>query len=647
MRRQRASDGPEDRSDFLTDVFLGARYRDEIARAHMPVTRAFFAIGGIYFAAMTIAGLAVREGMERLILASSTGTLALGGLLGWLLCRRPRSYRMQERLGLLANLAILANLMLVLALTFDQSKIVYFIILITVYAAVGISLRLILSSAALAVLGMVFHLHARPPDLGLLYGFVLFGAGLAAIGGWMLGRRALIEAIDARHDAEALAAEAHAQAATDSLTGVSNRRAFLDALEEAIDRLRREGRRFALALLDLDGFKAVNEYHGHQVGDMILTDAGYRISRRCGEDGFAARLGGDEFALIVTAPARLADPARLAAEVAADMNDPFGCEGRSIRISASVGCLVCDEPDLSVDTAMERADFALRFAKRNRTGEAMVFDQRLEREMDNLFVIDQALRSCDPEEEFHLVYQPQYDMISGRTIGFEALARWRSPTIGIVAPDVFIKVAEQSSRISTLGAVLLRKALADRRDWPAGITTAFNLSARDILSDAAIDTFLAIVAASGVPPQCIEFEVTETAMMPDFATATGNIRRLREAGHRIVLDDFGVGYSNLGRVQQFRFDKIKVDRSFVRDIAEFPNSVALIRSIFDLTVNLGLDCVVEGVETPEEMAALRGIGVGVVQGYMISRPMAAAAVMEFLFREDRSGTGARIGNGLS
>lgn len=647
MRRHRGSDRPEEQSDFLTDVVLGARYRDEIAVAHMPVTRAFFAIGGLYFAVMTVGGLMVREGPERLLLASATTALALGGLVGWLLCRRPRSYRVQELLGLLANLAMLANLMLVLALTFDQSKIVYFIILITVYAVVSISLRMILLSAMLVVLGMAFHLHARPPDLGLLYGFVLFGAGMAAIGGWMLGRRALIEAIDARHNAEALAAEARAQAATDSLTGVSNRRAFLDALEEAIERLRREGRPFALVLLDLDGFKPVNEYHGHQVGDMILTDAGHRIARRCGADGFAARLGGDEFALIVTAPARIAHPAQLAAEVAADMNDPFGCEGRSIRISASVGCLVCDDPLLSVDTAMERADFALRFAKRNRVGEAVLFDQRLEREMDNMFVIDQALRSCDPEEEFHLVYQPQFDMTSGHTIGFEALARWQSPSIGIVTPDVFIKVAEQSSRISTLGAVLLRKALADRRDWPAGITTAFNLSARDILSDAAIDTFMGIVAASGVPPQCIEFEVTETAMMPDFATATGNIRRLREAGHRIVLDDFGVGYSNLGRVQQFRFDKIKVDRSFVRDIAAFPNAVALIRSIFDLTVNLGLDCVVEGVETPEEMAALRGIGVGVVQGYMISRPMAAGAVMEFLRRESRPDEGARIGSGLS
>ncbi|MGF7151123.1 diguanylate cyclase (GGDEF)-like protein [Sphingomonas zeicaulis] len=643
MRRQRGSDGPEERSDFLTDVVLGARYRDEIALAHMPVTRAFFAIGGLYFAVMTIAGLAVREGLERLVLVSSTSALAVGGLIGWLLCRQPRSYRTQEAMGFVANLAMLANLMLALAISFDQSKIVYFIIMITVYAAVGISLRIILLSAVMVVLGMAFHLHARPPDLGLLYGFVLFGAGLAAVGGWMLGRRALIEAIDARHGAEALATEARAQAATDSLTGVSNRRAFLDALEDAIDRLRREGRRFALVVLDLDGFKPVNEYHGHQVGDMILTDAGYRIARRCGVDGFAARLGGDEFALIVWSPDRIADPGKLAAEVAADMNEPFSCEGRYIRISASVGCLVCDDPDLSVDTAMERADFALRVAKRNRAGDAVVFDQRLEREMDNLFVIDQALRSCDPEEEFHLVYQPQYDMISGRTIGFEALARWQSPSIGIVTPDVFIKVAEQSSRISTLGAVLLRKALADRRDWPVSVTTAFNLSARDILSDAAIDTFMGIVAESGVPPQCIEFEVTETAMMPDFATATGNIRRLREAGHRIVLDDFGVGYSNLGRVQQFRFDKIKVDRSFVRDIAEFPNSVALIRSIFDLTVNLGLDCVVEGVETPEEMEALRRIGVGVVQGYMISRPMAAGAVVEFLHRESRSVDGARIG----
>lgn len=629
-----------ERPGFMSDVVLGTRYRAEIAMAHMPITRAFFAIGGAYFAVMTLAGLLVRSGLDRIVLTSSTGGLALGGLLGWLYCRRPRSYGTQEVLGMIANVAIFINLMLALHFSFDRSKIVYFVILATVYASVGISLRLVLLSAAAVVIGMALHLQAYAADLTLLYSFVLFGAGVAAIGGWMLGRRALVEAIAARHDAEALAVEARAQAGTDSLTGVSNRRAFLAALEVAIDRLRTEGRRFALLLLDLDGFKPVNENHGHQVGDMILTDAGHRVARRCGPDGSAARLGGDEFALIVAAPARIADPARLAAEVAGDMNEPFGCEGRFIRISASVGCLICEDPELSVDAVMERADFALRYAKKNLTGEAVVFDQRHEREMENVFVIDQALRKCDPEEEFHLVYQPQFDMVSGHTTGFEALARWQSPSIGVVAPDVFIKIAEQSSRISTLGAVLLRKALADRRNWPAGVTTAFNLSARDILSHSAIDTFLGIVAESGVPPQCIEFEVTETAMMPDFTTATTNIRRLREAGHRIVLDDFGVGYSNLGRVQQFRFDKIKVDRSFVRDIAEFPNSIALIRSIFDLTVNLGLDCVVEGVETREEMDALRGIGVKVVQGYMIGRPMASSAVLDFLRRE----SGARIGD---
>ncbi|MGD0720887.1 MAG: EAL domain-containing protein, partial [Roseiarcus sp.] len=391
--------------------------------------------------------------------------------------------------------------------------------------------------------------------------------------------RRRLEAEAARHGAQAV--ETHLEtrrlglenarlANTDGLTALPNRRRFLTALDQTLRPATRHGRRFTVGLIDLDGFKSVNDLHGHAVGDKVLVETARRLRELCDSDTLVARLGGDEFGIIVEADLSEAEIRALGARLCEVLAAPVALPGIVVEVSGSIGFAVFPQAGPSAELLFERADYALAHAKEHRRGRTAIFSIEHEAEIRRMANMEMCLRHADLETEMALHFQPIVDVVRGRTIAFEALARWTSPTLGRVAPDVFIRLAERSDLINRLTAVLLRRALAQARTWPEAIHVSFNLSTRDLASREAVGGIMAIIEESGVAPGRVDLEVTETALIRDVGQAKTALLALRAMGVGISLDDFGTGYSSLSFVQQFPIDKIKVDRSFVREVETKP-----------------------------------------------------------------------------
>ena len=416
----------------------------------------------------------------------------------------------------------------------------------------------------------------------------------------------------------------------DSLTELPNRRAFFEHVGKALQTAGTSARPFAVAVLDIDGFKAINDLHGHVTGDRLLVETGHRLRALCGANAIVHRLGGDEFALIVS---EARDPAAILSfgeQICAALAEPFQLPGATAKVSASVGFAIHPIAGRSAELLYERADYALYFAKSHRRGQPVIFSETHESDIRKQSTIEQALRNADLEQQLSLHFQPLFDVERGRPTAFEALARWKHPTLGPVPPNIFIPVAERTDLIFRLTHVLLRKALAAARTWPAPIRISFNLSMRDIASADSIAMICAIVRSSGIEPQRIEFEITESALMADFTQALESVRILRDLGARISLDDFGTGYSSLSHVHRLPLDKINVDRSFIVDIESRSSSRDILKTVIDLCSNLNIACVVEGTETARQIEILRRLGFRSMQGYYFARPMPLADIPAFL-----------------
>ncbi|XYD06911.1 EAL domain-containing protein [Methylobacterium sp. NMS12] len=433
---------------------------------------------------------------------------------------------------------------------------------------------------------------------------------------------------------EALGAENLRLASTDMLTGLPNRRSFFPALDAAIRDAETGGDGFTLAIIDLDGFKGVNDTHGHVTGDRILEEVAERMNAVVPLGSILARLGGDEFALIIAHRGRDADLEYLCRSIIAAVGRPFVCDGLNARIGASIGCARCIEPGTTAAQLVERADFALYEAKAHHRGTWVMFAHEHETRMRLQGAVEHALRHADLAAEFSLVFQPMVDVGERRTVAFEALARWHSPELGTVSPDRFIPVAERIGLINELTQILLAKALRAMAAWPAHVSLSFNLSMADITAPEAITRLCAAITASGIDPARLQFEATETAMIDDFAQAQAGLARLKALGVSLSLDDFGTGYSSLAYVHRLPVDKLKIDRSFTQGLLEHDSARKIIRTILELSHSLNLDCVVEGVETPEQAALLRKLGCRTMQGYLFHRPMAAEAIDAYLHQED-------------
>jgi diguanylate cyclase (GGDEF)-like protein len=410
----------------------------------------------------------------------------------------------------------------------------------------------------------------------------------------------------------------------DSLMELPNRRQFFAVLDALLARVEGSGGSFALALVDLDDFKPVNDIYGHAVGDRVLIEAGRRLSRLAAPGVTLARLGGDEFGLLIELPMAGSTLLEFGRLVCDTLERPYVIPDCTAQLSGSIGFALYPDAGRTASQLFERADYALYYAKENRRGSAVIFSEEHETEIHEISRIEQGLRHADLEAELSLDFQPIFDVDSDCTTGFEALARWTSPTLGRVAPATFIKVAERSDLINRLTEILLRKALATAAGWPEDWLVSFNLSMRDVASPEAIARIAEIVMVSGVRPGRIDLEITETAVMRDFDQASDALRALKRLGVNLSLDDFGTGYSSLSYVYRLPLDKIKIDRSFVGGIETDPACRSIVKTVVDLCRNLRLGCVVEGIETPAQLRILQELGCSTMQGYFFGLPQPTA-----------------------
>jgi len=416
----------------------------------------------------------------------------------------------------------------------------------------------------------------------------------------------------------------------DNLTDLPNRRQFLLALQEDLEQAARDGQSLVVGLLNLDGFKAVNDLHGHTVGDSVLVEVGRRLSALCDRTTLIARLSGDKFGLIVDEETSEADIRALGVRICEALKTPFVLQGAVVETSCSIGFAAFPQTASTADLLFERARYALSHAKKHLRGRATIFSMEHETEIRHFANLEDCLRHADLQSEMSLHFQPIVDVEQGKTVAFEALARWVSPGLGRVAPDDFIRVAERSDLIHTLTATLLRRALAEAKTWPDQVRVSFNLSARDFGSREAVTNIAAIIETSGISPDRIDLEVTENGIIQDFEQANLSLRILKALGVRISLDDFGTGYSSLSHVRRFPINKIKIDRSFVKDVEMDTDCRAIVKSVIDMCRNLKLDCIVEGMETETQVQILRGLGCNMMQGYFFGKPMPGAEVLDFL-----------------
>jgi len=474
-----------------------------------------------------------------------------------------------------------------------------------------------------------FAMTGQPTLLATAINIALVSIGMLVI--LMINYRDFTRMIDAQLRTEALGNENLRLANLDSLTDLPNRRAFFVHLSKCFDAAERDGSRLAVGIIDLDGFKPVNDLYGHAAGDRLLVVVGQRLAGLCAPRNIhLSRLGGDEFALIVSEVLNDADLGAHGEELCAALRAPFYLPEAMVQISGSVGFAVYPEMAASSEELFDRADYALYHGKRSKRGNAILFSADHNAEIHRDARIEQALKIANFATELDVVFQPIVDIRTERAIGFEALARWTSPVLGPVSPALFIPVAERAGIISRLTRPLLEKALTTAQHWPADMRLSFNLSAYDLTSPESALGVVSTIEKSGFDARRLDLEITETAFMHDFGQVQKSIEILRNLGCGISLDDFGTGYSSLSRLHALPLTKIKVDRGFVTNLHERPASYKIVKSLLALSGDMKVDCIVEGVETKEEMATLRKLGGELVQGFYYSPPMSAREIPGYL-----------------
>lgn len=421
---------------------------------------------------------------------------------------------------------------------------------------------------------------------------------------------------------EALAEKARVKQIADSdpLTGLANRRAFLDAL----------GRRlgdpaappFSLALLDLDGFKPINDTFGHAAGDAVLVEVAERL-RAFPPGVLAARIGGDEFALILEtgdAPAALAAGRALSDSLAV----AYRLGAREFRLSCCCGLVLLLPGECDEALALRRGDAALYSGKDQGKGCVALFTPELERANTRRAAIERALRAPEVHDQMGLVFQPIFDLRSGAVRAFEALARWEHPELGRLAPSEFIPITEQINVIEAISNGLLAAAAREAAAWPGAIHLSFNLSVVQLCSEGSSDRLLGLAADHGLDPERLQIEVTETALLADFETARLNLNALRRAGARVVLDDFGAGYASISYLREMFFDAIKLDGSLLAGATDSTAAMRLFKGVLDLCTSLNMPCIAEHIETADQLALLRRLGCRDGQGFALAPPLSAA-----------------------
>jgi diguanylate cyclase (GGDEF)-like protein len=427
-----------------------------------------------------------------------------------------------------------------------------------------------------------------------------------------------------RAQAQILGEENARLAHSDPLTHLPNRRYFFSRLDTMLSR-HGEHPPFAIGVLDLDRFKPINDTHGHAQGDRLLQAIGDRLRDACGPDLTIARLGGDEFGLILEGPV---DHAQTIGQALCDMiQQPVQLGEIMVSVGCSGGLAVWPDAGTSAHALFDRADFALYHAKKARRGTMVRFSAELEQMIRSEQALEAALQSADLAQELTLAYQPIVATRSMTSVGVEALARWASPTLGLVPAELLFTTAERLGMGRTVTLTLFAKALADFGRLPTGQRLSFNLAATDIADPDTVTALLAMVDQAAVRGRRLVFEITETCLISDFDTAREALVRLRQSGAQIALDDFGTGYSSLSSLHMLPIDIVKIDRSFAVRLDD-PVGRRLVGAIRNLARSLSLECVFEGIETEMQLMEATLAGFHYAQGYYIARPAPLDAVLE-------------------
>jgi diguanylate cyclase (GGDEF)-like protein/PAS domain S-box-containing protein len=420
----------------------------------------------------------------------------------------------------------------------------------------------------------------------------------------------------------------------DALTGLPNRTLFQDRLTAALASARRQKDKVALLFLDLDKFKDINDSLGHSVGDLLLKEVAERLTTWGREQDTVARLGGDEFLMTLTHIKDTPDAAVAAERLMEAMSAEFVIQGHSLNVSCSIGISIFPEHGADCETLIKNADAAMYSAKAVGRNNFRFFTEDMNAQAVQRLTLESSLRLSLDNKELFLVYQPQMEITSGKIVGLEALLRWQHPKLGLVPPDRFIPIAENSSLILPIGEWVLRTACSQARKWQdeglTAVSVAVNVLAIQFRQEGFCELIRRVLDETGIAPQYLELELTEGLLLANADVTFSVLKELKSLGVTLAIDDFGTGYSSFNYLRQFRVSKLKIDRSFIRDVAVNPDDAAITAAIIGMAKSLNIKVIAEGVENEEQMAFLRAHQCDEIQGYYLSKPLAADKVADKL-----------------
>jgi diguanylate cyclase (GGDEF)-like protein len=429
---------------------------------------------------------------------------------------------------------------------------------------------------------------------------------------------------------------------TDQLTGLGNRERMRDKVDNLAAERALDPAPFSIGIANLDGFKPINDLFGHGSGDAILSQVAHRL-RACMPDGATVvRVAGDAFGVVLPLVFDKKGAEAIARMFKDVLSAPFDLGNRTVRLSASFGFAIYPFAGDDFAGLIASAETALYRSKRRGRGQITVYSEEIAEEFRRATELEQALRRAIIADDVETHFQPIVSLADGAVVGFEALARWQDAELGFVPPNVFITLAEERGFIDTLSEVLLKKAAETALGWPDDIFLSFNLSSAQLVDPTTSLSILSIINRVGLDPRRLELEITETAMMSDPDMARKIIEELRSVGIRIALDDFGTGQSSLGRLRDFTFDKVKVDRAFVSEITRDRPSEHIIKAILAMCDGLDLRVIAEGIEDVEQAEKLIQLGCGLGQGYYYGRPMTGAKTLQLLALGQPAAMGAIV-----
>jgi diguanylate cyclase (GGDEF)-like protein len=480
----------------------------------------------------------------------------------------------------------------------------------------------------------IFVLGHQYVGLGALaLSFLLFLYGLIATAGRLFLER--LAAVAQLRETIAALSEAREEtervAMTDGLTGISNRRAFMARLNSLSSRAS-DTTEYSIFYIDLDRFKAVNDALGHGVGDALLKTVAARIGNTVRQGDVVARLGGDEFAIVAHDISERAPASALAERLVISLTEPYNLDGQKVQIGACVGIALASESRASGELLLKQADLAMYAAKAAGRGTYCIFEPDMQRSAEERRVIELGLRAALVNEGFELYYQPIRSLVTNAISGFECQIRWRHPLRGLLSPAQFLSVAVDSGIAEDIANWVIKEACRQAARWPSEVPVSINLSSLQVRPEYIAERVEKALVATGLPPRRLELEieVTESSLIQVDPESIESLRRLKDIGVSIALDDFGSGYSSLSYLVKFPFNRIKIDRLFVSQLGQSTQSELIVCSIAQLARNLNCDVVAEGIETADQHERLRALDISHGQGALFGRPLSAAETVKLL-----------------